>query len=269
MELFTLGVGHFTETDVKEAARALTGWSVKDGQFSEVSTQHDDGDKTVLGETSKLAGSSLLTLLLKQPATAERIVTKLCRQFFGEKGITPEATKALAVGLREHELDLGWAVATILKSKLFFADGNLGNRVRGPVEYVVGSARALELFDPAPSTLAMADWSARIGQDVFDPPNVGGWPPGRAWITTRGMIARANYANALVTGPNAGLTKPYDPMALPTKYDIGTDAKAVLTFHHRLLFGTEPTETLRRRLNGLENAKVVEALLSSPEGQLC
>ncbi len=84
-----------------------------------------------------------------------------------------------------------WAVETILRSQLFFDESNIRTRVMGPVEFVVASARALEMFDPAPSTLAMAEWSARMGQDLFDPPNVGGWPGGRRWIHTRSLIARS------------------------------------------------------------------------------
>ena len=174
MELFTLGVGHYTEADVKEAARALTGWGVDDGKFVEVSERHDDGEKTILGAKGKFDGTALVELLLKQPAVADRIAAKLVHQFFGDTGVSAGAAKQLAAGLRERELNVGWAVETVLRSRLFFADGNVRTRVLSPVEYVVGSARALELFDPAPSTLAMADWSARMGQDVFDPSNVGG-----------------------------------------------------------------------------------------------
>ena len=133
---------------------------------------------------------------------------------------------------------------------------------------MVGTARVLEMFDPAPSTLALADWSARMGQDLFDPPNVGGWPPGRAWIHARGLIARANYAAALISGPNAGRPTPYDPTALPKKYGFGPDADAVLTFHHRLLFGMDPSAAVRRQAVGLEGSKIVTTLMSSPEAQL-
>src|SRR5262245_30141479 len=189
MELFTLGAGHFSEQDVKEAARALTGWTVDDGTFAEAAALHDDGDKALLGKTGKWAGADLVKLLLARPATADRVALKLCRQFFGEKAVGPDAVKALAGILREHDLDVGRAVGVVLRSRRFFADANLGSRVLGPVEFVVGSARALELFDPTPSTLALADWSARIGQDVFDPPNVGGWPGGRAWLHSRRLIA--------------------------------------------------------------------------------
>src|SRR5207245_4565605 len=93
MELFTLGVGHYTETDVKDAARALTGWTVEDGQFADVAARHDDGEKTILGKSGKWTGSDLVAMLLAQPATAERIAMKLCRQFFGEKIAPPEAVK--------------------------------------------------------------------------------------------------------------------------------------------------------------------------------
>jgi uncharacterized protein (DUF1800 family) len=268
LELFTLGVGHFSETDVKEAARALTGWTVEDGQFAEAAVRHDAGEKTVLGKTGAWNGADLVRILLEQPATTERIATKLCRLFCGENVVVPDTVQALAAGLREHDLDIDWAVGVVLKSRLFFADANLSSRVLSPVEFVVGAARALELFDPAPSTLAVADWSARMGQDLFDPPNVGGWPDGRAWVHTRSLIARANYATALIAGPNVGRSSPYNAAALPKKYGFGTDADAVLTFHHRLLFGTDPTAEVRRRVSGADGGKMVAMLLASPEAQL-
>ena len=268
MELFTLGVGNYTEADVKEAARALTGWSVDDGKFVEIAERHDDGEKTVLGTKGEFTGTTLVDLLLKQPGVADRIATKLIRLFFGDTGVSADAAKALAAGLRERELDVSWAVETVLRSRLFFADANVRTRVLSPVEYVVGSARVLELFDPAPSTLAMADWSARMGQDVFDPPNVGGWPVGRKWVHSRSLIARSNYVTALVTGPNSGRSVAYDPAAQAKTHGFGTAPADVLTFHHRLLFGTDPTADTRERLEPLELPKVVTALLSSPEAQL-
>ena len=268
MELFTLGVGHYSETDVKEAARALTGWTVQSGKFAELSIQHDDGEKTILGNSGRWTGADLVKILLDHPATSERIATKLCRAFFGEMAVSLEAVKDLAARLRERELNIGWAVGVVLKSRLFFADANLGTRPLSPVEFVVGTARALEMFDPAPSTVALADWSERMGQDLYEPPNVGGWPGGRAWLHTRSMIARANYAAALISGSNAGRASSYDAAALPNKYGFGTDANAVLTFHHQLLFGTDPTEEIRRRMSGVDQRKTVVMLLSSPEAQL-
>jgi uncharacterized protein (DUF1800 family) len=268
MELFTLGIGGYTEVDVKEAARALTGWTVEDGAFHEDAARHDDGAKTILGREGRWNGAELVTFLGKQPATAKRIATKLCRLFFNEKGISPTALQALADGLRAHDFNVGWAVDVILKSRLFFADENLGARVLSPVEFVVGAGRSLNLFDPAPSTLALADWSARMGQDLFEPPNVGGWPGGRAWISTRTLIARANYAAALVSGPNAGRASPYDAATAAKAVGFGGDAVGILTFHHRLLFGVDPTAEMRRRLANVDANKVVVMLLAAPEAQL-
>jgi uncharacterized protein (DUF1800 family) len=268
LELFTLGVGHYSEADVKGAARALTGWSVEEGQFVEVAERHDDGEKTILGQTSKFDGTKLLSLLLKQPAIAERIVGKLARQFFGDGGLSSDAAGQLAVGLRDRDLNTGWALETILRSKLFFDSANIRNRVLGPVEFVVGSARLLELFDPAPSTLAMADWSARIGQDLFDPPNVGGWPTGKKWIHSRSLIARSNYVAALVAGPNSGRNVPYDPTAQAKKQGFGSKPNDLVTYHHRLLFGSDPSAETMSRFGSSAPRSMVTALLSSPDAQL-
>jgi uncharacterized protein (DUF1800 family) len=265
MELFTLGIGNYSEKDVKEAARALTGWTIEDGVFAIKTTAHDTGKKTILGKEGEWAGDDLVKMLLKHPATAERIVFKLCRSFFGEKGVAAEDRKTLAAGLRERDLDVGWAVATIVKSRAFFATENIRTRVLAPAEFVAGAVRSLGLFDPAPSTLALADWSARMGQDLFEPPNVGGWPSGRAWIHTRSLIARANYAAALISGPNAGRSTAYVPAVAAKAAGFADDAAGVLTYHHRLLFGSEPSPEVRRRVG---SGNVATVLLSSPEAQL-
>jgi uncharacterized protein (DUF1800 family) len=268
MELFTLGVGNYTEADVKEAARCLTGWTVEDGKFAEVAARHDDDEKTVIEKKGKWTGADLVKVLLDSPCTARRIVWRLCDTFCGEKAVSAEAMKSLADGLIENKLDIGWAVGTILRSKAFFAENNIGTRVKGPVDFIVGAARALEMFDPAPSTLALADWSGRMGQDLFEPPNVGGWPGGRAWIGARSMIARSNFIAALIDGSNAGRSKAYDPDELAKKHEQPTDANALIAFHCRLLLGGEPNPALTTRLVKGMGRKMVAILLAAPEYQL-
>jgi uncharacterized protein (DUF1800 family) len=268
MELFTLGVGSFTEVDVKEAARCLTGWSVEEDKFIENPVRHDEGEKTLLGKSGKWTGTDLVNLLLKQPATADRLAAKLIKTFFGEQTCPSEAAKELANGLRARGLDIRWAVGAVLRSRLFFSEANMRSRVTAPAEFVAGSARALGLFDPAPSTLALADWSARMGQDLFEPPNVGGWPGGRFWVTSRAFVAHANFAAALVEGPNAGRAIAYDPAGAAKAAGLGSTHADVLTYHHRLLFGTDPTADMAARLASLDDRKLVIALLSSPESQL-
>jgi uncharacterized protein (DUF1800 family) len=159
-------------------------------------------------------------------------------------------------------------VATVLRSKAFFADANIGTRIKGPAEFVVGAARAPEMFDPAPSTLALADWSARMGQDLFDPPNVGGWPGGRAWISARSMITRANFAVALVDGTGAGRSRAHDPAGLARRHGLATDANALISFHCRLVLGGDPTPALTARLAKGADRRMVALLLAAPECQL-
>jgi uncharacterized protein (DUF1800 family) len=185
--------------------------------------------------------------------------------------------KALARGLREHELDVGWAVETVLRSRAFFADANLGKRVVGPVEYVIGAARALELFEPPSSTLVLAEWTARLGQDLFYPPNVGGWPGGRSWLTTRSVIGRTNYAAALVEGKRVGRPGPMDALALARRHEAGKDLDSAVGFYTRLLLGIEPSAAWRERLHralpdGTARPETVRRavilVLASPEYQL-
>jgi uncharacterized protein (DUF1800 family) len=278
MELFTLGIGHYTEKDVKEAARALTGWTVADGRFREDLSRHDGGAKTILGRTGTWKGDDLVRMLLDHPATAERLAFRLCELFMGEGVVDAAGIKALASGLRETDLHIGWAVETVLRSRAFFAESNLGTRVLGPLEYVVGSARMLALFDPPPSTLLLAEWAPRLGQDLFYPPNVGGWTGGRAWITTRSIIGRANYAAALVGGDLFRSQEPLDALALPQRHGRGKDLQAVLTFYAELLRGTPPSTTWRDRLTATlgpnatatpDNARrAVALMLASPVTQL-
>jgi uncharacterized protein (DUF1800 family) len=277
MELFTLGIGHYTESDVREAARALTGWGVGDGgRFEEVPARHDDGEKVLLGRRSRWTGADLVRLLLEHPATALRLAGRIYDLFMGEGAVDAVMIRALADGLRQRDLDVGWAVETVLRSRAFFAEGNLGRRGLGPVEFVVGAARALELFDPPPSTLILAEWAARLGQDLFYPPNVGGWPGGRSWLTTRSVIGRANYAAALVNGGPVGRPVPLDARALAGRHGHG-GLEAALAFYTKLLLGAEPTAAWRARLtralgpkaeDGEAARRLVALVLATPEAQL-
>src|SRR5262249_40093394 len=148
--------------------------------------------------------------LLEHPATSRRLAWRLSEWLMGEKGVDAAGIDALAAGLRGHGLDIGWAGETGLRSRAFFADANLGHRGLGPGEVPAGVLRALECFDPPPSSLVLGEWAARLGQDLFYPPNVGGWKGGRAWLTTQAIIGRANYAAALVEGQLSARPVPLD-----------------------------------------------------------
>ncbi|QDT99973.1 DUF1800 domain-containing protein [Gimesia aquarii] len=200
MELFTLGIGNYSESDVKNAARALTGLTVKEGQFHFDSHRHDAGQKTILTKTGPFNADQLADVLLQNPATAKRLASRLIGEFFSEGVVNETAYNELASQLRTTNLDIGKAVETILRSQLFFSDTNINSRICDPLSFLIAPLRALELFDKPPSTLALSEWLQRMGLDLFYPPNVAGWPGHRTWLTTRTVIARANYAAAVVSG---------------------------------------------------------------------
>jgi uncharacterized protein (DUF1800 family) len=259
MELFSLGIGHYTEDDVKEAARALTGWTVRQGEFVEQVAAHDDGEKEILGRSGKWSADDLVNILLDQPATARRLAWRLTSEFFGEGVVSEPALEELAAGLRKNSLDIRWAVETILRSELFFSTANIGSRVCDPVSLLIGRLVALEGWRSSPSTLLLAEWVSRMGQDLFYPPNVGGWPGGRAWLSTRTIIARTNCMAALVAGSLNAPAKPLDIDGLVAKYVGQHDAEENPRFLARLLFG--------RDLAPGESRTVIE-LLTSPEAHL-
>jgi uncharacterized protein (DUF1800 family) len=278
MELFTLGVGNYTETDVKEAARTLTGWKVAQGAFREWLPEHDDGEKTVLGRTGRWKGDDLVRILLEHPATSKRLAWRVCEWLMGENALESTALDALAEGLRQHDLDIDWAIETVLRSQAFFADKNMGNRVLGPLEYLVGVARALECFDPAPSGMVLAEWAARLGQDLFYPPTVFGWPGGRDWLTTQTIIGRANYAAALVDGQVSARPVPLDGIRLARRHGRSGDLDDMLAFFVELFTGVPPGPEFKKRLlDSLGPKAAVDAdtvgaaialIVASPEVQL-
>ncbi len=276
MELFTLGVGHYTEGDVKEAARALTGWTVVGDSFREDPQQHDDGEKVVLGKRGRWTGTDLVAMLLEDPATAERLAWRICETFLGEGDVAAAGIRLLAAGLRQRDLDIGWAVGTVLRSRAFHEGRGQCGRVVSPVEFVIGAVRALELFEPPPSTLLLAEWATRLGQDLFYPPNVGGWPGGRSWISAGAMIGRTNFAAALAGGRDIGLPGPPDVLALTERHGFGRDLGAVTTFATSALLGVDarterspwPDGALPSGLAKPDAARrILSLVLSSPRAQ--
>jgi uncharacterized protein (DUF1800 family) len=272
MELFTLGIGHYNEDDVKQAARALTGWTVRQGEFAEVSASHDDAEKTILDHTANSNGSDLLQILLEQPATAQRLAWRLCTEFLGERVADENAIAELAEGLRGNELDIRWGVETILRSELFFSKANLESWVCDPVSFVVGPLRALECWRDPPSTIVLAEWLRRMEQDLFYPPNVGGWPGGRVWLSTRAILARSNCMAALVAGELNSPARPPDVEKQAARHAGAQTAADVGRFLSRLLYGRVLEDAAAPDRAATESASPVNrsllALLTCPQAHL-
>jgi uncharacterized protein (DUF1800 family) len=196
MELFTLGEGNYSEQDIKEAARAFTGWSVDrdNGSFVFRRLIHDYGSKTVLGRSGNLDGDDVLDVLLAQPATAEFITRKLWREFVSPDPDAPTVTR-IANRFRNTRYDIKVVLYELLTSDAFYSKENRGVLIKSPIDLVIGSLRQ---FDLKPTeTVPFAVAAAAMGQNLFSPPNVKGWPGGEAWINSSTLLARKQFLDRL------------------------------------------------------------------------
>jgi uncharacterized protein (DUF1800 family) len=196
MELFTLGEGNYSEQDIKEVARAFTGWSMDldAGEFRFRRPQHDEGEKTIFGERGRFNGDDVVTLLLKHEKTAEFIVGKLWLEFVSPEPDKDEV-KRLAKMFRDNNYEMKPLMRAMMLSDAFWAPKHRAVLVKSPAELVVGSLRQFrfDVEDPAPFAVIMR----QLGQDLFGPPNVKGWPGGEAWLNTTTLLARKSFLNRL------------------------------------------------------------------------
>lgn len=229
MELFTLGIGNYTEQDIKEAARAFTGWFVRKGEFFFASYEHDNGMKTVLGETGNWDGDDVIRIILKQPAASRFLPRKVYRYFVNELDPVPESLmEPLYQGFRDSGFNTRWLVDRIVRSRVFFSPIAYRRKVSAPVDFVVGTTRRLEPSRTNPAYLArtMAD----LGFTLYEPPSVAGWDEGLSWISTQTLLQRARFVRELVRasgGPFDGAVQPYD---LCRRYGMGSETSAFRFF---------------------------------------
>lgn len=199
MELFTLGVGHYTEADVRNMARAFTGWQVTDGQAKFDPARFDNRPKTIFGQTGNFDGAAAVRILLKQPAVARWIVRKLFLAFVNEAESPSDALLApLVEEFRRSNLDVGPTLRRMISSRLFFSAAAYRQRIKSPVELVVGTARAIGGTFPMQS---LVDRLEGLGQNLFAPPNVKGWDGGKTWLNSATLLARENMMWQMVGYP--------------------------------------------------------------------
>jgi uncharacterized protein (DUF1800 family) len=201
MELFTLGEashgGGYTEQDIREAARAFTGWSVDRDTFTYRYRPmfHDGGQKTLLGRSGNLDGDAALDVILAQPAAARFIVGKMWREF-----VSPEPDAVALAGIAQRFSQSGYDIAGVLRDLLlsdaFWAEDNAGSLVKSPVELVVGTVRQFGIR--VDDTLPLAIKAAQLGQNLLAPPNVKGWPGYNDWINTTTLLERKRFTDQLL-----------------------------------------------------------------------
>ena len=192
MELFTMGVGNYIERDVREAARAFTGWNFVNLDFVVNEEQHDDGPKTFLDRTGNFDGVDVLRIILEQPVTAEYIASKIYR-FFVREDPSPALQAELGAVLRDNGYELKPLLTTIFLSRDFYSEASYGAHIKGPVEHLIAMLNQLG----APDVPGVPDFNSTaiaLGQHLLNPPSVAGWAQGRSWITPALLQERGNVA---------------------------------------------------------------------------
>jgi uncharacterized protein (DUF1800 family) len=272
MELFALGVGHYSEADIKQAARSFTGWEVRQNAFRVNQHHHDTGEKTVLGKRGPWNGDDVIRILLEQPAAAEFLVGKIFRYLVSEDDPPASLIAPLAAGYRRHDYDTGWLVRTMLSSNLFYSPLAMGHKIKSPVEYAVGLVRALE---GKADSYVLAEDLNKLGQGLFFPPNVKGWDGGREWINASTLVGRANLAWALVSGRDGRYGGKIHASKIAALNGADTPAATARRLVDLLVSGPLPGETLVR-LTALASdgprdealPRLVHAIATLPEFQL-
>lgn len=200
-ELFALGVGNYTERDVKEAARAFTGWHQREGRFRFFPRDHDSSVKTVLGATGDLGGEDVVRLAVGHPACSRFLASKILAEF-----VTPrpdgELVEAFAACLRENGMHVGRSLSVLLSSRAMFDPAHRRSRIKSPVEFVVGICRSLETKAPA---RVLVDSVNQMGQRLLEPPSVKGWPGHRSWINSSTALLRLNAVRRLTDPDGNGM----------------------------------------------------------------
>jgi len=287
MELFALGEGQYSEQDIKQGARALTGYSVDDNDFIFRKAQHDSGPKTILGVKGNHNGDDFARILLARRACAEFIAGKLYRFFVAEASDTPDDTSKQVIAQLARELfsqkyELRPVLKLLFRSRHFYDGAIAGNMIKSPAQFIVGTVRVLNT--PTRQFGVVVDAMNTMGQELFDPPSVAGWPGGRMWINTSTLYVRQNLAAYLITNKlpfdkdwdNSQLG--YDPMFLIEDLPSRTPEAVVDHLTATLLGPTldprrdELVHFVKSRNMGITRDTLIALLLlitALPEYQLC
>lgn len=244
MELFTLGIGNYTEKDVQELARCFTGWTLRDNSSGLAANLFDDGEKTVFGKTGKFNDEQAVDLLLSQPAALQHLSQKLLQEF-----VHPEPDAALVKALAERVIALKWELKPILRelllSRVFFSDYAYRSRIKSPTELAVGSALAM---GGKIQVNYVREQMSRMGQSLLYPPNVKGWDGGENWINSNTLLVRYNFTEYVALQPGQAYAKGVDFTQFLKDAQIDSFDKAVDHFAAIFLDGQISPELRKKML---------------------
>ena len=280
MELFSMGIGPYTEADVRESARAFTGWGLKKKDFIFRENQHDYGTKTFLGRTGEYSGDDIVDIIMEHPATAQFVCRKLFTFFVHDD---PEAATltSLARTFNDTRYSVKAVMLQILTSPDFYSSKAYRAKIKSPAEFVAGTVRVLGIETDGRPLNALTD---RMGQILFSPFDVSGWPGGAAWINSSTLLQRLNFANKIATARSRSFK--FDPLQVAQDHGFNTAAAALNHFILLLLDGQAPSQDRQilldyaQGLDGLSGSgnpsatvdeklrSLVYLVMSSPDFQL-
>jgi uncharacterized protein (DUF1800 family) len=232
LELFSMGVGNYSERDVREAARAFTGWTNDVLAYKFDAAQHDFGEKTFLGRTGAFNGDDIIRIILEQPVTGEFVAAKMYRYFVREE-ISPSVKTQLGREFQQNGYRVKPLMTRILLSKDFYSPASYATQIKSPAHLVVSTNRKLGLRE-VPTVPDFGRMTGGLGQSLFDPPNVAGWAGGRTWITPATLLQRGNMFRDLLF-PDVKNFRPPDRAMSATDQRVG----------ERLAMGMNITEATR------------------------
>jgi uncharacterized protein (DUF1800 family) len=241
-ELFCLGEGNYTEQDVKEAARALTGYALeKDGQVHFRQGRHDTSRKTIFGVTGRHDLPKLIELVFQQPAAARFLPRELARGYLTDAGLPDELIQPLADDWRASGFSIPRLLARFFLSRIFHDPAFRGNMIKAPVHYYIGLLQDLDL-DVFPSPRRAGNLVRLMGQAFLNPPNVRGWVGGRQWINSATLAARRQLVQGLLEPVPAGRLNADEKRALEHAAAAGADRFTVAAGRLEKLAGLAPAE---------------------------
>lgn len=267
MELFTLGVGHYTERDIKEVARAFTGYVQRVGRFHFVRRRHDYGDKTIFGRTGRFDGDGVIDLIYEQPAAATHLPERMTRFYLTDEPLPAGHLKALGAWWRSTGFDLHQLTHRYFGSRLFFEPQFRSNYIKSPIQYYLGLLQDFSLdVPPLPRRLEPA--FRQMGQMPFNPPNVRGWVGGREWISSTSLDARRLVARSVFFPINEARLNADEQRAIAAARASGRGAFAVDRRWFEPYAGRDPEETAAALLRKLLPGPAAGAYRQSVAGML-
>lgn len=242
MELFTMGIGNYTEKDIKEAARAFTGWQAPATGFFFSKGQHDYGEKTFLGETGKFNGDDIVRILVAQKATSNFLARKLCKFF-----VADDPDEALVQRIGQVYMDSNYNIKSMLRAiftdDVFLSNKSYHAKIKSPAEFVIGTLKLLQINE---LDAGIPQAMEKMGQSLFKPPNVKGWDGGPAWIATDKMMQRFNFAAKMSTGRFNEVLKQSTPLQIVEKQGLNNSREIVEYFLALMLDSDVPASTQKR-----------------------